>query len=78
MSQKSSLPQVPQSVSRALTADSSNTTFSLVTMELGLPFYGYGYFLATVVTFLAAALIAIHCISTLPYHTFVRNNSAVQ
>ena len=55
----------------------TNTSFSILTIELGLPFYGYGYFLATVFTFLVASLIAVRCISSLPYHTFIRNNSAV-
>ena len=55
----------------------SNLAFSLLSLNLGFPYYGYGYFLACVTTLVLAYLLAAHSISRLPYLTFVRNNTSV-
>lgn len=56
----------------------TNAGFSIVTLELGFPYYGYGYFLSALVTFAAAILILAYYLGRLPYLTFVRSNASVQ
>jgi uncharacterized membrane protein len=55
----------------------SNFLFSCVSMKLGFPFYGYGYFLACFVTFAAAFLMMAYHVDRLAYQTFVRSNTSV-
>lgn len=55
----------------------TNLIFSLGSRALGLPFYGYGYFLSTLVTFVLAAILIERYVRFLPYHAFIDNNSAV-
>ncbi|OSM04916.1 exopolysaccharide Pel transporter PelG [Magnetofaba australis] len=55
----------------------SNCVFTLISMNYGYQFYGYGYFLATVVTFLATFFTTIYLINELPYQTFVKQNASV-
>ncbi len=56
----------------------TNGLFSWVTLELGFAYYGYGYFLSMLVTFIAAAGLTGYYLGRLPYLTFVRNNASVQ
>ena len=56
----------------------TNAGFSIATLELGFPYYGYGYFLSALTTFAAAILILAHYLGRLPYLTFVRSNASVQ
>ncbi|MBT6117901.1 MAG: exopolysaccharide Pel transporter PelG [Rhodospirillaceae bacterium] len=56
----------------------TNIGFTLITLELGFPYYGYGNFFSNLVTFLFAAFAAAHYLNQLPYLTFVRNNASVQ
>ena len=56
----------------------SNIAFSLVSREMGFTYYGYGYFLANLLTFALAAYTLERYIRRLPYHTFVTNNASVQ
>lgn len=55
----------------------SNTVLTILIMKLGFPFYGYGYFLASLITFVYAALITIRHVMKLPYHAFVTSNSSL-
>jgi len=55
----------------------ANTLLTLVTLRLGFPFYGYGYFLSALIAFAAAFLATDYFIQRLPYQTFIRNNSSV-
>jgi polysaccharide biosynthesis protein PelG len=52
----------------------SNAVLTLAFIPLGAPWTGYGYFLASLLTFVAACLAGIWCIKRLPYMTFVANN----
>ena len=54
----------------------TNTVFTMVSLELGFPFYGYGYFLSTLLSFALAALVTFREVRQIPYLTFVRNPSA--
>ena len=55
----------------------TNGLFTWVTMELGFAYYGYGYFLASLLTFLIAYGVCAWYVGRLPFLTFVRNNSSV-
>ncbi len=55
-----------------------NTVFTLGTLVLGFPFYGYGYFLSSLTTFVVAAIILERYVSKLTFQTFVVNNSALR
>jgi polysaccharide biosynthesis protein PelG len=55
----------------------SNCAFTLATLKLGFPYYGYGYFLSALLAFAAAFLAAGYFLERLPYQAFVRNNSSV-
>lgn len=48
------------------------------TLYLGFPYYGYGYFVASVVAFLAACLVTFRCLEELPYHAFITGNASVK
>jgi uncharacterized membrane protein len=54
----------------------SNLIFTVVSLKLGFPFYGYGYFLSSMLTFVVALLVAAYYLEDLPYHTFVRGHLA--
>jgi uncharacterized membrane protein len=56
----------------------ANAILSYVTMRLGFSYYGFGYFLATLITFTAAFLATAHYLGRLPYQTFVVSNESVQ
>ncbi len=56
----------------------TNGLFTQATIWLGFPFYGYGYFLASLVTFVVAAIILERFVYNLPYQTFILNNSALR
>ncbi|GJL88923.1 MAG: pellicle/biofilm biosynthesis Wzx-like polysaccharide transporter PelG [Minwuia thermotolerans] len=55
----------------------TNGLFTWVTMELGFPYYGYGYFMASLLTFLIAYGVCAWHVGRLPFLTFVRNNASV-
>lgn len=54
-----------------------NGLLSWATMELGFAWYGYGYFLASLITFVIAYGLCAWNVGRLPFLTFVRNNSSV-
>ena len=56
----------------------TNAVFTLITLQLGFEYYGAGYFLSAVCTFIAAGVIVINYVRRLPYHTFVTSNSSVR
>lgn len=57
---------------------SVNAVGTVVTLRLGFPYYGYGYFIASVVAFLAACLVTFRCLDELPYHAFITGNASVK
>jgi uncharacterized membrane protein len=52
----------------------SNLCFTLLTLYWGFPFYGYGYFLASLLSFCLAFLMTAYYVEDLPYQTFVRGS----
>ncbi|MFQ5450071.1 MAG: exopolysaccharide Pel transporter PelG [Nitrospinaceae bacterium] len=57
---------------------SINAIFTWVSMKMGFPFYGYGYFLSSLVTFTLTFFITFYYIGTLAYRTFVKNNPSLR
>lgn len=55
----------------------TNALFTIITLQLGFRYYGYGYFMATLVTFLYATVALITYVKDLVYHTFITNNTSV-
>lgn len=52
----------------------TNTTFTLITLKLGIAYYGYGFFLASLVSFLFGGILMENYLRNLPFHTFVSQN----
>jgi len=52
----------------------TNAVFTYITMLLGFEYYGYGYFLSALVTFLLATAALHHYVTQLPYCDFILNN----
>ncbi len=56
----------------------TNCSFTLVSIALGFPFYGYGYFLSAVLSFILSALLLFNHIRKLPYHAFITSNNSLR
>jgi polysaccharide biosynthesis protein PelG len=54
----------------------ANTAFTLLSLRLGFPWYGHGYFMAVLVSFTVALFVTIHYVRQLPYQAFVCTNSS--
>ncbi len=52
----------------------SNFVFTYITMKMGFIYYGYGYFLSAVLTFLMSTMALHHYAKQLPYCEFILNN----
>jgi uncharacterized membrane protein len=55
-----------------------NAVGTLATLQLGFPYYGYGYFLAAVVSFLVASVATVRRLDDLPYHAFITGNASIK
>lgn len=55
----------------------ANLVLSLASRSAGLPFYGYGYFAAAMLTFCVSAVVIERYVRELPYHAFIDNNSSI-
>jgi uncharacterized membrane protein len=53
----------------------TNFMFSLISLKWGFPFYGYGYFMSSLVAFGLSFLVTVYFLKDLPYFTFVRGTS---
>jgi len=56
----------------------SNVSLTYITRYMGFNYYGYGYFLSTLITFIVAAVIAERYLRKLPYYAFVVNNTSIE
>ena len=56
----------------------ANASLTYVTMKMGFAFYGYGYFLASLVAFLYAFFVALRYLGELPYQTFIGSNPSIK
>ena len=55
----------------------SNIALSYLSREMGFAYYGYGYFISNLLSFMLAAYILERYLRHLPYHTFVTNNTSI-
>ena len=56
----------------------ANTILTLLFMQLGYAYYGYGFFLASALTFIAASAVLFSHTRKLIYHAFITNNNSVK
>jgi len=56
----------------------SNMLLTLVFMQMGYEYYGYGFFLSSALTFMVAATLLFSHVKKLPYHAFITNNNSVK
>lgn len=56
----------------------ANGLFTLLFSDLGFAWYGYGYFMASLVAFVVAYLMVADALRRLPYFAFVANNPSVR
>jgi uncharacterized membrane protein len=54
-----------------------NGVLSVISMKMGFPYYGLGYFLASMLTFFVSAMAALIYLRGVPYHAFITNNTSV-
>ena len=52
----------------------TNAFFTYGSLHLGATYFGYGYFLSSLVTFFTVFFVVIHLMKTLPFQTFIKNN----
>ncbi len=55
----------------------TNCIFTVYYIQYGIGSYGYGYYLASMVTFIYAAIVVARHVNRLVYHTFITGNSSV-
>ncbi len=55
----------------------SNTVLTYISIGWGFPYYGYGYFLSSLLTFGLTSLVLYAHIQRLPYHAFITNNGSL-
>jgi uncharacterized membrane protein len=56
----------------------TNFGFTLISLRFGFAFYGYGFFLSSLVTLVVAYALCAWSVGRLPYLTFVANNPSVK
>lgn len=56
----------------------ANAVFTYVSMRMGFPYYGFGYFISTLITFAAAFMTVAYIVGRLPYQTFVTSNASIE
>ncbi len=56
----------------------TNTLFTLISLNMGFPFYGAGYFASTLLTFVVTYYLSVRYIDDLPYRTFVLDNLSIK
>lgn len=56
-----------------LTMTITNIVFTVMTLYLGFPYYGFGYCLSMIVTFLVGSILLADFLNNLTYHIFISN-----
>ena len=56
----------------------TNIVFTFISLNMGFPYYGAGYFISTLLTFVVTYFVSVRYISELPYRTFIRDNLSVK
>lgn len=55
-----------------------NVIFTIISIQSGFAYYGYGYFFAALISFVCAAIILFLHLKNLLYHSFITNNLSVR
>ncbi len=56
----------------------TNILFTWASIKAGFSYYGFGYFLSTVFTFVIASIMMTRHVVRLPFHTFITSNASVK
>jgi uncharacterized membrane protein len=56
----------------------TNAVFTFGCIDLGFPYYGYGYFLSSLLCFGLTSIVLFSHIQKLPYHAFITNNNSLK
>ena len=56
----------------------ANGLLTICALKLGFRFYGYGYFLACIIAFVASSIVLIYAIQRLTYLAFVKGGSILR
>jgi len=56
----------------------ANALLTLWTIHLGFPYYGFGYFLSSLMAFMFTSFVLFEHIQKLPYHAFLTNNNSLR
>ncbi|MCB1748307.1 MAG: exopolysaccharide Pel transporter PelG [Gammaproteobacteria bacterium] len=56
----------------------ANAAFAWASLQFGFAYYGYGFFLACLLTFIVAYAVTARFLADLPYQTFVRHNASIR
>lgn len=56
----------------------SNALLTYLTIGMGFTYYGYGYFLSSLLTFGLTTVVLYTHIQNLPYHAFITNNNSLK
>jgi uncharacterized membrane protein len=54
-----------------------NVIFTIISMNMGFKYYGYGYFLSSLCVFAIVAIFLLTYIRKLPFHAFITSNNSV-
>lgn len=55
-----------------------NTVITIMTLYWGFPYYGYGYFLSSLIVFVVTSMLLFTYVRKLPYHAFITSNNSVR
>ncbi len=56
----------------------ANALLTMVTIDLGFTYYGYGYFLSSLLAFAITSVVLFDHIQKLPYHAFITSNNSLK
>lgn len=56
----------------------TNALFTALSIHWGYAYYGYGYFISSLLTFLVASFVLFNHVRKLPYHAFITSNNSLR
>ena len=56
----------------------TNILFTVISLDYGFQYYGYGYFLSALLSFALSVFVLFQHTRKLPYHAFITNNVSIQ
>ncbi|MBT4837330.1 MAG: exopolysaccharide Pel transporter PelG [Methylococcales bacterium] len=55
-----------------------NFGFTYLSLQFGFLYYGYGYFLAAMFSFIATFIVTLYYVNQLPFQTFIGHNTSIE